>query len=83
MSERTQRKLAAEERMYVALQRIAAYQSVSRLRRSSNKDWGMDFEEALEMAYENVLQEAKNGLKGIRKPRILADPLPPPQDPTP
>lgn len=57
---------AIEIRLYSALKRIAAYQSPARLRRSSVKDWGVEYEEALEMAYENVLEEAKRATKGIR-----------------
>ena len=53
--------------MREALQRIVRYQSPARLRRDSRKQWGVDFEEALEMAYENIQQEAKDGLKGVRK----------------
>ena len=55
--------------MFRALQRIKAYQSPERLKKHSARDWGMDNgNEAIEMAYENVLQEARNGLKGVRKP---------------
>jgi hypothetical protein len=55
--------------MFHALQRIKAYQSPERLKKHSAGDWGVDDgNEAIEMAYENVLQEAKNGLKGVRKP---------------
>ncbi len=45
------------------LRRISKYQSVERLRSGSEKDWGLPFEEALEMAYENVISEAVNGLR--------------------
>jgi hypothetical protein len=56
--------------MYAALQRIKAYQTPERLRKRSGKDWGLDDgNEAVEMAYENVLQEAKNGLLGVRLPK--------------
>ena len=54
--------------MYGALQRIKAYQTPDRLRRRAEKDWGVDGVEAIEMAYENVLHEAWNGLRGVRKP---------------
>ncbi len=49
-----------------ALARIKMYQSTNALRRDSVKDWGLDYEDALEMAYENVLNEAKQGLKGVK-----------------
>jgi hypothetical protein len=51
------------------LRRISLYQSTEKMRRDSEKDWGLPFEEALEMAYENVIQEAKNGLAW--KPKTL------------
>jgi hypothetical protein len=54
------------------LRRIASYQTVERLRNHSERDWGCSFEEALEMAYENVITEAKNGLKW--KPELLDKP---------
>lgn len=55
--------------MYAALERIKAYQSVARLRTHCARDWGViDPNEAIEYAYENVLQEAKNGLRGVRRP---------------
>lgn len=44
------------------LRRIVAYESVEKLRRESEKEWGLPFEEALEMAYENVTTEARNAL---------------------
>lgn len=55
--------------MYRALKRIAAYQSPDRLRRVSEKEYGLqDASEAIEMAYENTIDEAKCGLRGVRKP---------------
>lgn len=55
--------------MFAALQRIKAYQSPERLKKRAWSDWGLDDKgEAVEMAYENVLQEARSGLKGVRKP---------------
>lgn len=45
------------------LAKITRYQTVERLRSHSEKDWGVGYEEALEMAYENVLTEARNALR--------------------
>lgn len=56
-------------RLAAALRRIAAYDSPDRLRRSSEKQWGLAFEEAMEMAYDNIQQEARNALRGVRVPR--------------
>lgn len=57
-----------EQLYFDALKRISLYQSVERLRRSSQKDWGLEFSEALEMAYENVIEEAKQSVRGKRRP---------------
>lgn len=58
--------------MYLALERIKLYQSPERLKKRASKDWGLDDgNEAVEMAYENVLQEAKNGLRNVRRPALL------------
>lgn len=56
--------------LHYALMRISKYQSPERLKRDSQKDWGLDYEEALEGAYENVLQEAKSALRGVRIPKV-------------
>lgn len=57
-------------RLYGALKRITQYQSPERLRKNSWKDWGLDDgNEALEYAYENVLSEAKNAIRGVRLPK--------------
>jgi hypothetical protein len=57
--------------MYGALHRICAYQTPDELRKRSIKDYGLDAEEAIEMAYENILQEAKAGLRRLRKPAAI------------
>ena len=58
--------------MYAALKRIADYQSAARMQRSSERDWGLPYEECLGMAYENLQQEAKTGLRGVRLPKAKA-----------
>jgi hypothetical protein len=56
--------------MFAALKRITQYQQPERLKKRAWNDWGLgNSSEAVEMAYENVLQEAKSGLKGVRKPK--------------
>lgn len=52
--------------MRLALQRIRAYLPPEKLHKQAQKAYGLDGEEAIEMAYENVLQEARNGLKGVK-----------------
>lgn len=46
------------------LKRIKAYDSPEKIRRYSEKKLGLDFEEAIEMAYENMHGEAQ--IKGVR-----------------
>jgi len=55
--------------MYEALKRISKYQSPEQLHRSAGRDFGLEYGEALEMAYENAVQEAKTAVKGMRKPK--------------
>lgn len=61
-----------ELRMYAALKRITQYMPPKRLRAVAEKQYGLEPEEAIEMAYENVLQEAKNAIKGMRAPGAAA-----------
>lgn len=57
-------------RLYNALKRISKYELPERLQRQAEKEYGLSYEEVLEMAYDNVLIEAKNALIGTRKPKI-------------
>jgi len=52
--------------MLNALKKIKAYQSPEKLRKDSSKDWGLDFEEAIEMAYENIQGEAAFACKNVK-----------------
>lgn len=52
--------------MLNALKKIKAYQSPQKLRKDSGKDWGLDFEEAIEMAYENIQSEAAFVSKNVK-----------------
>ena len=61
-----------EIRLFDALKRIAAYDSPERLRRTSERDYGLDPDEAIEYAYENVISEAKHATKGVRIKRTAA-----------
>jgi hypothetical protein len=58
-----------ELRLYTALKLITCYDTPARLRKRAGRDYGLSGDEAIEYAYENVLQEAKNALKGVRRPR--------------
>lgn len=54
-------------RMWNALNTIAKqYQSPQELKRNSEKQFGLDYEEALEMSYENIQMVAKEAIKGVR-----------------
>jgi hypothetical protein len=63
-------KVNYEERFYVALKRITSYMTPAQLRRAAERQYGLDHAEALEMAYENVIGEAKHALRGYRKPKV-------------
>jgi hypothetical protein len=58
--------------MLSALKRIKNYDSPEKLRRNSEKEYGLEFEEAIEMAYENMQGEtsAARGVKPIEIPLI-------------
>lgn len=61
-----------EQRLYDALKKIACYVEPGNLRRirlNATKLYGLSEEEAIEMIHENVLQEAKNATKGMRRPQ--------------
>lgn len=58
-----------EARFYFTLRRIMAYMTPDQLRRQAEKQSGLDYEEALEMAYENVREEALAALTGYRRPK--------------
>lgn len=61
-------------KMYAALERIAkGYQTPEQLRKNSSKQYGLDYQEALEMAYENLQAEAKAAIKGIRIKPVLEE----------
>lgn len=58
------------QRLYDTLHKIArGYMTTDELRRKSEKQWGLDYAEALEMSYENIQQEAAQAIKGMRQPK--------------
>lgn len=63
---------ASEQRMYDALKRITKYMAPERLRRVAQKKYGLEPDEAIEMAYENVLAEANAAIAGMRRPKAPA-----------
>ena len=60
--------LKREQRLFDALKRIASYHSTASLKHSSERLYGLESNEALEYAYDNVLLEAKQAIRGMRRP---------------
>lgn len=57
--------------MLDALREIAnQFETPEQLRMSSEKKYGLDYEEAIEMSYENILNTARDAIKGIRSIKI-------------
>lgn len=59
---------ANAQQLYDALKRITAYMPPSKLRKKAEKLYGLEGDEAIEMAYENVLDEARIAIRGVRRP---------------
>lgn len=57
-----------EQKLYDALKRITQYDSPAKINRTAGKRYGLSPEEVLEMAYENVLEEAKAAIRGMKRP---------------
>ena len=58
-----------EQNYYDALKCITHYDPPDKLRKRAEKDYGLSGDEAIEMAYENVLTEARVAIKGKRRPK--------------
>jgi hypothetical protein len=66
-------KGVTEQRLYGALRRIAKdYQTPAQLRRNAERQYGLSYHEALEYAYENILNDAKQAIRGVRMPKPKA-----------
>jgi len=46
------------------------YQTPYKLRRNSQKEWGLNFEDAIEMSYENIQNDARMACKGVKEIKI-------------
>lgn len=69
MATKPDKRLEREQRMYDALRGIAKEcQTPSQLRRTAERMHGLEYEEALEMAYENLQRLAALAIKGMRRP---------------
>lgn len=59
------------ERMRVALKRIATrYLTPAQLGRNAEKLLGLSYTEALEMAYENIQDDARMAVRGVRRAKL-------------
>jgi hypothetical protein len=64
----TEKQRQQFNRMRHTLKKIYKYyQTPDQLRRNSEKDYGLGFQESLEMAYENLQSEAQYAVKGIKE----------------
>lgn len=64
-----------QQRLYDTLHLIAkAYKSPKQLKRTSEAEYGLEYVEALEMAYDNMQNEARQAIKGMRRPMIAKEP---------
>ncbi len=63
----------SEAAYFDALRAIARdYQTPEQLRRSAERDYGLPYEEVLEMAYDNMQATAKRAIHGKRRPKVEA-----------
>lgn len=63
-------KQSNEQHYFDVLKHIAKnYQSIEHLRRNAEKQYGLDAEEAIEYAYENIIWDAQRAIKGKRRPK--------------
>ena len=62
----TRKEARQFNQMHTALKRIIAYQAPDRLARTALKNYGLNPDEAVQYAYENIQSEARAGLKGVR-----------------
>ena len=69
LTEKQWKRISADyATMYTALRRIASYMPAEKLRKRSMKLYGLEPDEAIDAAYENMLYEAQGGLRHINKP---------------
>ena len=61
-----------EQRYFDALRRIASYDPPERIRKHSERDYGLPGDEVIEYAYENVINDARLAIKGRRRPKFTS-----------
>ena len=57
------------QKIYDTLKQISKFQTLKQLQRNSERQYGLEYEEVIEMAYENIIDGAKLALKGMRRPK--------------
>ena len=63
----TEKQVQQFNQMRNALIKISkGYQTTKQLKKGSETEYGLDYEEALEMAYENIQADAALNVKGIK-----------------
>lgn len=63
----TKKKAEQFNFMLYTLKKISKdYMSPEQLRKKSDKEYGLEFEECIEMVYDNIQSDAANASKGIR-----------------
>jgi hypothetical protein len=60
--------MSHEQLYYDTLRRITKYMTTERLERCAEKEYGVGYLEALEMAYDNMREEATTALFRKRRP---------------
>ncbi len=69
----TERQAKQFNHMLMRLRRISkGYQTPDQLRRGCKGEYGLGYLESLEMAYENLQEEAKDGAAGVSPIKIAA-----------
>jgi hypothetical protein len=62
------KKPSNEQRYFDALKKITLYMTSEQLQKQADKRYGLEYHEALEMAYDNIRNEAKDAIYGKRRP---------------
>ncbi len=67
----TKKERADYERMRLALKRISTcYMTLRQLERDAEKRIGLYYVEVLEMAYENIRDDARDAVRGVRAAQV-------------
>ena len=65
------REMSYERFYFDTLRRISRdYLTVEQIKRNAERKYGIPYQEALELAYENMQLDAADVIKGKRRPRV-------------